>query len=98
MSDDIVINFGLGGSVRAVHDDDYPFMDTHGCTPPRRASHVEPIQSGPNAGWWYVDMSPLGETFGYCLWPPLQTRKEALAVEVDHVQRRWVNGQTKEET
>lgn len=94
MADEIIIiNFGLGGTVRAVHDDDYPFMEVHGCAPPRRASHVEPIQTGPFSGWWYIDMSPLGDDFTYCLYPPLKTRREALAAEVTHVRERWVNGQ-----
>jgi len=54
--------------------------------PTRRASHVEPIESGIHIGKWYVDMSPLGEGYQYCLMIPFVTRGEALEAEVDHLQ------------
>jgi hypothetical protein len=69
-----------------IHHDDY-------CPPgavPRRASTVEPIQSGPQAGKWVVDMSPLGPEFEYCLARPFDTRREALAAEVAHLEEVWI--------
>ncbi len=87
--EEIVIRFGPGGSVRMIHSDDFA---VDGCEPAKRASHVEPIQAGPLAGQWYTDMSPLGEGFQYCLWPPLPTRREALKAEVAHVVENWVRG------
>lgn len=83
-----VIRFGKGGRVRAIHHDDYVLPG--GRT--RRASHVEPIPSGPNAGLWYVDMSPLGPQYQYCLWPPFETRREALDAETSHLEEVWIHG------
>jgi hypothetical protein len=88
----LVMRIGKGGSIRAVHADGYDFQRVHGCGPARRASHVEPIQSGPYAGWWHVDMSPLGPEFNYCLWPPHPPteRAAALAAEVEHLLQNWI--------
>ena len=61
-----------------------------GCPPPTRASKIEPIQTGPFAGYYSVDMSPLGPAFQYCLWPPQNCRKAALDQEHEHVVEHWV--------
>lgn len=73
-------------SLRMIHHDDYPVAGAV----PRRASHVEPIQSGRDAGKWSVDMSPLGPEFEYSLWPPYATRREALAAETTHLEEVWI--------
>lgn len=86
---EVVMRFMPGGAVRAIHDDDYDFAGA-GFKPPTRASHVEPIQSGPCAGWWYADMSPLGEAFQFCLWPPCRRRDEALQAEHDFIVENWI--------
>jgi hypothetical protein len=65
---------------------------------PRRASRVEPIPSGPLAGKWSVDMSPLGEEFAYSLWPPYDTRREALTAEAEHLEEVWIRGTGTRET
>ena len=86
----MIMRISPGGEIRAIYDDTYPFTEIHGGEPPVRASHVEPIQTGPNAGKWFVDMSPLGEEYQYCLWPPFEKRAEALAAEHDHIVKHWL--------
>lgn len=85
--EEIVLNISVTGAVRAVYSDDYPFLDVHGCNAPKRASHVEAIQTGPNRGLWFADMTPLGEEYQYCLWPPCSHRVDALAAERAVVER-----------
>jgi hypothetical protein len=69
---------------RAIYDDDYPMGVS------RRASLVEPIADGLMAGWWFADMSPLGDGYQYCLWPPYRRRDEALAAEREHLAATWL--------
>jgi hypothetical protein len=76
------------GRLRMIHHDDY----TPSGAVPRRASRVEPIQDGPDRGKWMVDMSPLGPEFQYCLWPPYDTRRAALAAETTHLEEVWIRG------
>jgi hypothetical protein len=83
-----IMRFGKGGRIRAIYNDS---LKLPGAVP-RRASHVEPIQSGPNAGKWFVDLSLLGPDFQYCLWPPFENRGDALAAEVDHIEKVWIRG------
>ena len=80
--------------LRAIYDDDYRFSShtTEGRPVPVRASHVEVVPTGPYAGFHYVDMSPLGDRFQYCLWPPFDTRREALQAERHLVEKHWVEG------
>lgn len=73
-------------SLKMIHHDDY----TPPGAVPRRASRVEPIQEGPNAGKWMVDMSPLGPEFQYSLTKTFDTRREALAAEVEHLEEVWL--------
>jgi len=80
-----VIRFTKGGGVRAIYHDSYKFGAV-----PRRASRVEPIQSGSQAGRWFVDMSPLGARFQYCLLQTHEARQEALAAEVKHIEEVWI--------
>jgi hypothetical protein len=78
-----------GGRVEAIYTDDYDWS-RHGDVTVQRASHVEPIASGPYRGWWHADMSPLGQSYAYCLWPPRRLREEALADETEHIEARWL--------
>ncbi len=88
---ELIMQFGPGGEIRAIHNDDTaPFLKAIGCGPPVRASHVEPIQAGPCAGLWHVDMSPLGEQYAYCLWPPFDRRDNALMAEHQHIEEVWI--------
>ena len=48
----------------------------------RRASNVEPITTGPFAGQWFIDFSPLGEPYRFCMLKTFPKRQEALAEEV----------------
>jgi hypothetical protein len=57
----------------------------------RRASHVELIEEGPNAGLHFADLSLLGERHQLCLWPPSVDRREALAKEVEYVNQWLLN-------
>lgn len=95
MPDDIVINVRPGGGMAAIYDDDFPFEEL-GFSAAIRAGVVEPIQSGPCAGLWFVDMSPLGSEYRFCLWPPSRKRSEALAAERSVVERWLVRGEKTE--
>ena len=81
------------GRLRMIHHDDYRVAGAV----PRRASYVEPVQEGPDAGKWSVDMSPLGPEFQYSLWPPYKTRREALAAETEHLEEVWLRANTTSE-
>ena len=86
-----LIRIGPGGSLRAIHEDSCSTtLRAIGCDPPQRASHVEPIRHGLNAWRWAVDMSPLGDRFTYCLWPPCDRRDQALAAERRHIVDHWI--------
>lgn len=97
MSKPILIHVRPGGEVRTVHDDNYDFAAAHGQSVPRRASHVEPVPDGPRAGQWFVDFTPLGTEFQYCLWPTFVRRDHALAAEVKHLQESWLTTRGEEE-
>jgi len=88
----VIMRISPDGTLRAIHTDNYDFMGLHGCGPAQRASQIEPIQSGPNAGWWYADMSPLGEEYQFCLWPPFPPtqRAAALQAEYDWLVKNWI--------
>jgi hypothetical protein len=83
---ELVIRFSPGGGVRMICND---FIEIPNAKK-RRASEVEPIQSGPFEGQWLVDMSPLGLEHQYCLWPPFRKRKAALKAEVKHLEEVWL--------
>ena len=88
---DLILCIDQDGDARAICDDEHEqFLQALGSDPPQRASTVEPIRAGPFAWWWAVDLSPLGEGYGYCLWPPLASRRSALVAEYEHVLQHWV--------
>jgi hypothetical protein len=96
MSDEVIrISFSPREGVRAVYTDSFPFA-LLGYNPPVRASHVEAITSGPCAWQWSVDLSPLGEGFQFCLWPPYTSYTEAVAAEVAYINQHWVRYGQKE--
>jgi hypothetical protein len=86
---ELVFGIQPTGEVRAIYDDAVPELGLLDAVP-RRASHIEPIQSGPNAGKWFADMSPLGEDFQYCLWPPFVNQTAAKAGERKHIIDNWL--------
>lgn len=62
---------------------------------PQRASDVLAVTSGPKAGWWYVDFSPLVELtgdveFGCCLVECFRTRQAAIEAEVQWLKRNFL--------
>jgi hypothetical protein len=87
-----IFRIGEHGSVKAIVGNSMR-PGVAGTPPPRRASHIEPIESGPYAGYWMADMSPMGPGWLYCLWPPLPTRAEALTSEHDHLVQRWIRSE-----
>jgi len=87
---ELKIVFDLDGA-RAIHHDEHnDLFKELGFQPPRRASHVEPISSGPSAWNWYVDLSPLGEEWQFCLWPPKPSREAAMKAEVVYLEANWM--------
>jgi hypothetical protein len=69
------------GVVRFIHNDDLAetLVPALGTAKTRRASHVEPAADGS----WTADLTPVnGPVLG-----PFQRRDEALAAEVEYIQR-----------
>lgn len=87
----ITISYGPNGR-RALPSDYSTAADLKaiGFPPPTRHSHVEMITSGPYAWQWYVDFSPAGEKYQFCLWPPSATRDQALFDEQEHIKKTWL--------
>ena len=85
----------MPGEVRVICGDTLPSaaLMNIGCEAPTRASNIEPIPAGPCKGYWMADMSPMGDDWQYCLWPPMPTRKEALQQEHDHLNQKWIHGE-----
>jgi hypothetical protein len=76
---DIIIE--ASGNARLIYDEslDLPSL---GRVTIRRGSHVEPTADG----HWTADLSPVnGPTLG-----PFAKRNEAIAAEVDWLQRHWL--------
>ena len=91
----LTIRFRADGSARTIYSDQHAdFLRGIGFMPPTRASHIEPIESGPDAWQWYVDLTPLGEDYAFCLWPPSPSREAALQAERDYIQKNWVESMT----
>jgi hypothetical protein len=74
------------GLFRMIHDDDY--------VPPgavaRRASHVEPVEDGPQAGRWTVTVGGAVSDHPYCLPRTYPTRRSAIKAEIEHLEREWI--------
>jgi len=87
-----VMRITMGGGIRAIVGDGLSSKQLagHGCDAPTRASRIEPIDAGPQAGLWMVDMSPMGDDWRYCLWPPQETRAAALKTEHQHLDEEWI--------
>ena len=80
-----------GGRLRAIDDDALQLDDATGWpVRKRRASHVEVVEAGPFANWFYADMSPLGPVHQLCLWPPFRRRQDALAAEHSYIDNHWL--------
>ena len=69
------------GSVRCIYAEDIP-LDAIGQLTVRRASHVEPDR----AGNWLADLSPVGGP----LLGPYRRRSQALAAELEWLERNWL--------
>jgi hypothetical protein len=86
-----VIRISADGVIRAMPGDadGEKLLQDIGCPAPTRASHIEPVpRSDP---WlWYVDMSPLGRDYQFCLWPPYPSREAALAAEHAWIKQHWL--------
>jgi hypothetical protein len=70
------------GTITLIYADDLQAVMETGTVTIRRASHVEPMDGGA-MGWWSADLSPVG---GPVL-GPFKTRAEALAAEVEYLER-----------
>lgn len=81
----MTIDIAPDGTVRMIYDESVDLSDL-GPSTTRRASHVEPDPQRP--GSWVADLSPVGgpilSGFG--------KRSEALAAEVDWLERNYLNG------
>jgi len=75
------IVFTPDGNARAIYTESID-LATIGTVDVRRASHVEPD----GTGGWYADLSPVG---GPVL-SGFHQRSEALAAEVDWLERNWL--------
>lgn len=86
------IKIGQGGTVRAVHNDDFNLQKALDGPSPRRGSHVEPGDASKNQdpGKWYADMSPLDPKYSNFVLGPFDTRREALAAEHKFIVDHWV--------
>jgi hypothetical protein len=80
MAKRIVINLDKPtGVLTHIHDDRLVLKNTNPHI--RRMSNVEPVEAGPNTGRWYVDFSPMGEKYQYCLAELFLRREDALVAE-----------------
>lgn len=69
------------GAGRCLYDESIP-LNTLGRLQIQRGSHVEPDE----AGQWWADLSPVdGPMLG-----PFDTRREALAAEVQWLEMHWL--------
>lgn len=76
---DLIIE--TGGNVRCIYDEALP-LNTIGPLMIRRASHVEPTESGK----WQADLTPVdGPVLG-----PFANRSDALRAEVDWLKANWL--------
>jgi len=85
-----------GGRVVAIYDENVDMSVFAGEATIRRASHVEPIQHGDKVGRWYVDFSPLGDGYLFCLSDTFGKRSEALKAERAFLEKHYIgeaNGQ-----
>ncbi len=82
----LAINFKPGGTARTLYDESVDLAEL-GDLQIRRGSHVEPIESGPHAGKWFVDFSPVGHFF--CI-GPFTKRSTALQAEHRWLLENWV--------
>lgn len=83
---------GRDGAIRFIHTD---AVDISKLSPKidlvtiRRASHVEPIQSGDNKNKFEADLTPVG---GPVL-GPFDLRSEALSAELSHLDKMFRAGE-----
>lgn len=82
-----IIKFGKGGSVRKLFETSD--RETFGAKP-RRASRVEIVETGPQAGLFYVDFSPLGPAYQFCLTRTFADYGEAVQAEQAWLLENWI--------
>ena len=90
MTTEICIHALPGGGLRAIYPDEDRLDLRRLGGVPRRASHVEMIQEGPQRGQWYVDLSPLGEPHEACLLETFPNRRSALDAEHNYLLTHWL--------
>lgn len=83
------------GSIRSLWQDDFAMLNRKQGLKPLRASRVEVIEEGPQAGRFYVDMSPLAiatNNWNYmvCLLPTHERYDAAVAAEQAWIKENWV--------
>lgn len=84
-----IIRFTKGGGVRKLFAT--PDRETFGAIP-RRASRVEVVEEGQPVGRFYVDFSPLGESFQFCLLATFDDYQEAVQAEQAWLTEFWIHG------
>lgn len=86
-SDITIIRFTRGGGVRKLFQTGD--RATFGAIP-RRASRVEVIDTGPHLGRFFVDFSPLGEDYQFCLAQPFDDYQDAVRAEQEFLIQKWI--------
>jgi hypothetical protein len=87
----IKIYISKAGIVKQFWDDDFTIpADLY----PYRASVIPTITEGCHTGYFFVDMSPLGDMlenpeFKVCLFPPHKKYKEAVAAEIAFIEKEY---------
>lgn len=83
------------GSVRGIWDDSTAKRERSQGSVPHRASRIEAIEEGPNAGLFHVDFTPLAEMTGrdefrLCLARAFESYEEARRAEVEWLTHNYV--------
>jgi hypothetical protein len=85
------IRFVRGGGVRKLFE---PWDRTAFGAIPRRASRVEVVEEGPQKGKFFVEMSPLGPNFQFCLTETFDDYADAVRAEQGWLTQHWIQGET----
>lgn len=92
LKDRIVVTIRKNGTAEFIHDDSLMPLTKAGVAHITRASHVEPgnTYKSQNPLGWYCDMEPVGGPVLDNGGTGFDSRKEALAAEVDWLHRYYL--------
>jgi len=82
-----MIRFLKGGGVRKLFAAEDRSM--FGAVP-RRATRIEIVPEGPNRGLFYIDCSPLGPEYQFCLTELFEDYKAAVRREEEWLTANWI--------